>query len=247
MEIGTGWAPILPLLYWLAGHKRLNTFDVTRLMHTDFVINTAHQFAKLLGSQNNSSIDWNSIDKLLIKDRIDTLIQLATSNPTAAEILENCSIHYHAPADASRTYLPDNNITLVFSNLVLGHVPIQVVHRILDEAYRITCPGGYSLHWIDLSDQFANQDKSISTINFLQFSESDFSKYNSSMCYQNRLRAPAYRKMIAEHGFEIIDWQPQLDQQALQQLPSMELHDDFKGMSVEDICTSSVCVLARKN
>jgi hypothetical protein len=102
------------------------------------------------------------------------------------------------------------------------------------------------LHLIDTGDQFAAGDRSINSINFLQYSEKEFSKYNSAICFQNRLRPPTYLQIIKEHNFEILIYETQVDSRALRELPQMKIHSEFLNMTPEEICTKSVFVLAKK-
>lgn len=133
----------------------------------------------------------------------------------------------------------------MYSNYVLGHVPENELRRLLKEAFRVIRPGGYTAHIIDLGDQFAS-DPAISSINFLLFSSEEFSKYNTKFCYQNRLRAPAYRQMLEEHGFEIGMWRAHVNENALQRLPHLTLHSDFADVPAEILCTTRILVLARR-
>ncbi|HVQ38829.1 MAG TPA: hypothetical protein VMS31_14925, partial [Pyrinomonadaceae bacterium] len=114
------------------------------------------------------------------------------------------------------------------------------------ECYRVIRPGGYMLHLIDLSDHFSHSDGSISTINFLQFSEAEFAKYNSRFLYQNRLREPRWRQIIEDHGFDIVLWQPHVNDKALSRLPVMTVDPAFKGFSPEELCVSSIHVIAQR-
>lgn len=244
VEIGTGWAPVLPLLYWLCGQAECHTYDVARLLRGSLVIETAKQLVALecLPSAFLETSRYGG--KKLHPERRKVLQELIARRPSAAEILRCCGISYHAPADAGATGLPDQSVGLVFSNLVLEHVPEKEIDRLLGEAHRILKPGGYMLHSIDLSDHFSHSDWSITGLNFLRFSAEEFAKYNSVFCFQNRLRAPAYRQALLAHGFEIVCWEADIVQGWMQDLDHFPLHRDFVAMSAEDICTRSIHVAA---
>jgi hypothetical protein len=135
---------------------------------------------------------------------------------------------------------------LFFSNVVLQHVPRLEIRRLFKEAFRLLRPDGLMLHLIDLSDQYAHADHSISTLNFLTFSEEEFAKYNTRFCYQNRLRVASYRQLIEDADFEVIHWDVDVDADLLRQLPNLHMHRDFAGLSPEELCTTSLCVVARR-
>lgn len=246
IEIGTGWAPILPLLYWLCGLADCHTYDVARLLRESLVIETAKQLVALecLPSTFLETPQYGG--KKLYPERRKVLQELVTRRSGAAEILRHCGIFYHAPADAGTTGLPDQSVNLVFSNLVLEHVPEDEIDRLLGEAYRILKPGGYMLHSIDLSDHFSHSDCSITGFNFLRFSAEEFAKYNSVFCFQNRLRAPAYRQALLDHNFEIVRWEAEIVQSWMHDLSHFPLHRDFAATSAEDICTRSIHVAAMR-
>jgi len=120
------------------------------------------------------------------------------------------------------------------------------VRQLFGEFHRILRSGGYMLHLIDVSDHFAHSDPSISSINFLQYSEDSFSRYNSRFIFQNRLRPEAWRKLISEHGFKIVYWKTKIDEGALSNLSKMRLDDAFADLSAEEICSGSIRVVAQK-
>jgi ubiquinone/menaquinone biosynthesis C-methylase UbiE len=165
---------------------------------------------------------------------------------TGVEILQQCQIHCHAPVSAATTGLPDGAVDVAYSNTVLEHVPLSEIARIFAETYRILRPGGHMAHLIDLSDHFSHSDHSISTINFLQFSDESFARYNSRFIFQNRLRASAWRQLIVEHGFEIVYWQTSVNDRARRELSSLQLNEAFTNLSAEELCTSSICVVAKR-
>ena len=58
---------------------------------------------------------------------------------------------------------------------------------------------------IDYSDHYNHTDNTISPLNYLQFSEIEWKKYNSSYLFQNRLRHQDYKKIFLEFGYEILE------------------------------------------
>lgn len=49
-------------------------------------------------------------------------------------------------ADAREMPFPDDSFDLVFSAHLLGHIPLEFKQEVIREIYRVTKPGGYSLH-----------------------------------------------------------------------------------------------------
>ena len=53
---------------------------------------------------------------------------------------------YCYQADARCIPFPDNSFDLVFSSHLLGHIPLEYKQDVVREIYRVTKPGGFSLH-----------------------------------------------------------------------------------------------------
>lgn len=132
---------------------------------------------------------------------------------TLADIRERYNISYSAPFDLSRTDFDDDTFDACAATHTLEHIPRESLVQIFTELKRIIRPGGLISAVIDYSDHYAHTDKNISRLNFLRFSDKEFSKYNHKVHYQNRLRHYDYEEMFAELGFE------QLRHEALNKVP----------------------------
>lgn len=49
----------------------------------------------------------------------------------------------------------DSSFDLVFSNQLLGHIPLDIKGKVIEEMYRVTKPGGLSLHTIECDSNAA--------------------------------------------------------------------------------------------
>jgi len=244
VEIGTGWTPILPILFWLNGQKQCDTYDNQQLLKDALVVESARQFVAI--DQSAAVLCQINDEQDVFRGRLKVLEKLVADEASGLEIMRTCNIRYHAPVDAASTGLASESVDVVYSNTMLEHAREDEISALLRECYRIIRPGGYMLHLIDLSDHFAHSDQLISAINFLQFSEKRFSQYNSRFLYQNRLREPRWRQIIQDHNFEIICWRTHVDNRALSQLPTLPLDQAFAGLSAEELCVSSIHVIARR-
>jgi SAM-dependent methyltransferase len=259
VEIGTGWTPILPILFWLNGQKQCDTYDNQRLLKDSLVVESARQFVALCHAEsglcqanvkqtsvNQTSAKQTSAKQSQFRERLNLLEKLVAEGASSSEVMRGCNIRYHAPVDATNTGLGNESVDIVYSNTTLEHAREEEISSLLRESYRIMRPGGYMLHLIDLSDHFAHSDQLITAINFLQFSEREFSKYNSRFLYQNRLREPRWRQIIQGHGFEIVSWKTHVDAKALKQLSTLPLAPAFASFSSEELCVSSIHLIARR-
>jgi|JI102314A2RNA_FD_contig_21_21047910_length_1809_multi_8_in_0_out_0_2 SAM-dependent methyltransferase len=243
VEVGTGWVPVVPMLLWLAGNGECFTYDLTRLLIPRYVQEAARQLVTMC---DGTALTLNSRTLPIRSERYDTLVRLVRDRSTAEDILEALSIRYSAPSDAGATPHLDNSVDLVFSNTVMEHVPVSQLVRLFRESFRILKPGGWALHLIDPSDHFSHSDSSISKINFLRFSDSEFDRYNTRFCYQNRLRAPEYAELLRSAGFEISVFSCSVDDKSLGALASIPLSDRFKRYTPDEVCSTCVSVGVRK-
>ena len=244
LEIGTGWAPTVPILFWLFRQKECDTYDISKILAPSLIVEAATQLVNHAISQELLA---DAQRRYEVEERKQELKMLIERGARGQDILKYCNIRYHAPADAANTNLANGSVDVVYSSTVLEHIPQPEIKKLFVESLRILRPGGHIVHLIDMNDHFIYTDQSISTINFLQFSEDAFKKYNSKFLYQNRLRASRWRQMIIDHGFEIVYWQPNINHEALSTLSSFPLNEEFASMEADDLCTTSVYVVAKKS
>ncbi len=245
VEIGAGWMPVVPIALWMHGMMSCASYDVSPLLKDEFIPriierlpDADHFESPFLESHPSVREIWNR--------RRNELQTLVRDGASASTILKRCGINYHAPVDTGALALPDESVDIVFSVSVLEHVPTNEIHRIFSECRRILRPNGIMVHIINPSDHFSHGDPSIASINFLQYSEKDFARYNTSFCYQNRLRASQYRQMIIQHNFSVLAFRAPVDFTAMERLDQIPLNPYFAQFSKEDLCAHEVNVVAQR-
>jgi SAM-dependent methyltransferase len=200
-EVGTGRVPIIPTAYWLGGIGRTITVDLNPYMRKELIedmlfciCNEAEKIRGIFG-------------ELLEEDRFMALLKYSESNKiNVGEFLKMCAIEYIAPGDASKTKLLENSVDYHMSHAVYEHIPRETLKGILEEGNRITKAGGLFINMIDYSDHFAQMDKEISSINFLQFDEKEWDSYSGNRyMYMNRLRHDDFLELFEEAGHEVIE------------------------------------------
>jgi SAM-dependent methyltransferase len=246
LELGTGWVPVLPLVFWACGHESCETYDRVRLLRRRLLPTAARQVVDLARRADATALGRRLMKAGIDPNRVSALADRLEKGATAESILETVRVRYHAPADARQTELPAGSMDVVFSNLVLQHVRAELLPGLMSEAQRVLRPHGYMLHSIDLSDMYAHSDATIPPVHFLRYSEEAYAKYNTCFCHQNRWRASSYEKLFRDNGFEIVEWQARVCAESQAAVQNLALHDDYRSLTPEDICTTSVWVLARK-
>lgn len=240
LDLGTGWTLAVPLGLWLGGAGRVVTVDKYRHFRSGLAVRVhawmqAHEdeVAALLGEAARTEV---------FRRRWQRLREARAAGPWMPE-----EIVYEAPCDAARLALPDGSVDYYCSTNVLEHVPAAEIRRLHAEARRVLAPGGLLLHRIDLGDHYARTDRSITTVNFLAYSEAAWQRRaGNPFAYHNRLRADDYYRLFAEMGAEIVWTREVLDERARAALEDgFPLDARFAGEAPERLAVRLVEVVAR--
>ncbi len=238
LEVGSGWQPLIPLLYSLAGAKQIMMTDLRRLLHV---------------SSLGEALENLRANADIIRDRLrvdgETFEQFLRLNPGEGldESLQRRRMRYLAPCDVRNTALPSESVDAVVSRAVLEHIPGDIIRGIFTESARIVRPGGITCHIIDNSDHWQHTDKSISRINFLKYSDAMFRlTCINGLNYQNRLRHSEYRQMLLSAGFEIEKEERSVDREATQLLEHFPVAPRFQHFAKDDLAAVTSFFLARR-
>ncbi len=243
-EVGTGRLAIIPVAMWLMGAKKVVTIDLNPYMKAEvtqaflsYMSAYPEQVKQIFGA-------------LLDITRFNALLELA-KKPTfsLSGFLNCCQIEYIAPGDAAASGLADNCIDFHISHNVLEHIPPDVLKQVFLEGNRIIADGGLFIHKIDYSDHFSHSDKSISAINFLQYSDAEWDAYaGNKFMYMNRLRHDDYLAMFSDVGHHIIKNVPYVDERSLVELKACTypLSDRFKSKSQKMLSITNSFIISSK-
>lgn len=230
-EVGTGRVPLAPVAYWLMGAEKTITIDLNPYLKSELIKESLQYI-----SDNTEAIS-RLFGPLIQRDRLDKLLQFNAIAPfSTPAFLDLCGIVYVAPGDASKTNLPSQSIDFHTSYTVFEHIPVDVLKAILDEGNRIMKDGGLFVHRIDYSDHFSQSDKTISAINFLHYSDQEWSRYaGNRYMYMNRLRHDDYIQLFQTAGHRIVAEKLDVDQRSKELLRSgaLQLDERFRGKSVD--------------
>ena len=245
LEVGTGRVPMVPVAYWLMGAKSTITIDLNPYMKEEliresleYISDNKEEIQKLFGS-------------LLDKKRLDKLLYFYKSSTfSTSSFLEFCQIKYIAPGNAAKTRLKEKSIDFHTSYTVFEHIPPMVLKEIIKEGNRIISDGGLFIHRIDYSDHFSHSDKTISAINFLQYSDSEWNRYaGNRYMYMNRLRHDDFLNMFESLGHRIVLNSPEVDKQSLDLLRSgsLQLNERFKTKSEDMLSIRDSWIASKKS
>jgi SAM-dependent methyltransferase len=233
LEIGTGWMPVFPISLALAGFRNIVTVDLMPHLRKSAVKRTLLSLETYL--QHPCLLAFSTYEQ--IRARYERFIR-------ATHPLEAMGITYRAPYDAANTDWPVESFDVVTSNNVFEHVPSPILLDILAEGKRLLRPGGHILHCVNCGDHYAYSDPNINLLNYLQFSSEEWSRWNNSIQYQNRLRPVDFVEMAEDRRFRIESVEVSCDANKLEQLQNIIVAPEFRHYSPEQLASTSVTLIA---
>ena len=237
VEVGTGWFPVLPMCFALAGARTCHTFDVSRHLNPRL---TARAIARLK-AHVEAIADAAGASVADVERRYQCL----SAAPDAHAALHRAGVRYHAPADAAHTGLAPRSVDAVFSNSVFEHIPRRGIAAILLETARIVKREGVSLHSVNCGDHYAYFDRSITPINYLKYSDRQWSLWNNRLLYQNRLRPVDFLQLAEDAGLQIVSSRFTPKERLLKLLPAFVLAAQFRSYTPDQLCATSIDFAAR--
>lgn len=242
LEVGTGHMPIAPVAFFLLGAQTITTVDLHRRLDLDM---TRRMLARLAEERIRlEALYGELIHPAEFRQRL-TLVGELSSRPW--DLFEAIGLRYVAPGDAAQLDLPDASVDVHFSMTVLEHVEPSPLVAVLAEARRVLAPKGVAAHFVDPSDHFAHQDPSITRINFLRFSESEWQRQaGNEFSYANRLRASELARAFMDAGLRIEHIDAVVDDRSVQALrDGFPLAEPFSRFATDDLCTTTWRAYAR--
>jgi len=240
LEVGTGHIPLVPIGFFLCGAAKTITIDTHRRLDLGL---TRGCLAWIAQHREEVEILY---DGLIAAELLDQRLSLLVKWKDQPErFLKEAGIQYLSPADAANTGLAASSIDCHISTTVLEHISEPGLRSIFTEARRLLAHDGKAIHFIDLSDHFQHQDKSITQINFLRFSEREWNRIaGNEFAYCNRLRASNYMKLFKSLGFVVERVEELVDQPSLDSLRSDFLVDpQFNDYENEDLSVTTLKIM----
>jgi SAM-dependent methyltransferase len=217
-EFGSGRDLVIPLAISACGAKQFITVDIERLAKLDLVRSNAAVVARLSGAPRPALSSWS-------------------------DLARDWRVDYRAPADARATGIENDTIDCAVSVETLEHIPPDDILDILNETRRILRPDGVAIMQIDYGDHFKGFDPSISSFNFLTYSDENWQPFQSRFQYVNRLRHSEYIDLFGKAGFKIILSSP--DRKAIEPEILARLAPRFEKFTEEDLFTLGALIVAR--
>lgn len=237
VELGSGWFPIVPLCYFLAGAGSVDLVDLEDLSRPELV---SQAVAGLVDAHREGLLEpLGPIDDARVAELAAVGSRIGTDGHVAA--LRSLGLVVR-PTDAS-TMDVERPPALISSNTVLEHIPAVVLEAILVRFREISEPGTVMSHLIDLCDHYAYVDDSVSVYHFLKFSDRQWRWIDNDVQPMNRLRASEYREIYARARVPITE-EHLLGDDPLA-LVGEPLDARFKAMDPADVATKVSTIITR--
>jgi SAM-dependent methyltransferase len=200
LELGTGWNPVMPVGLYLCGAAEVWTIDIVSHLTRARIRNTLGFFAEYDRR--------GSLEKLIPRARPERMAKLKEilaqpANENGDSPLARLNIHALV-RDAQDTGIPPASVDLFCSNSVMEYIPRAALVNMLAEFKRIARPGAVLCHFINLGDEYAKFDSTITPFNFLKYSDAQWSLLDSPFTRKNRLRISDYRELFVQAGCTIL-------------------------------------------
>ena len=153
----------------------------------------------------NTMLDFQLFNEA--NKQISSLLKIETKNyaENVEQLKQTYNIDYKAPTKIEELKKSENKFDMCISTTALEHFPISDLKNYLKQLKIVLSEDALISSAIDYSDHYNHTDDTISPLNYLQFSEMEWKKYNNFYLFQNRLRHQDYKKIFLEFGYEILE------------------------------------------
>lgn len=238
LEFGTGWQPVIPLLFHFAGSGRIYLVDRERLMGRSLLQRTLCNLSK-----NADEIASRlNVDPVEVRAKCDL-----TGDASTREILARFDMEYRAPLDIAAGQWSGPSVDLVLSREVLEYLRPEAIKRLFRECNRILTPTGAMCHIIDNSDHWEHIDHSISRVNFLKYEDYVWRCTGlNPLHYLNRMRHFEYVEELQRHGYNLLVDESRPHQASVEALSRMRICSRYRDTPLEQLAVLTSYLVAAK-
>jgi hypothetical protein len=228
VEVGTGWIPLPSFLLYLAGARKIHTYDIVRRVRWS----TLCSMIRTLGNDIEGIADAMGQPRQLVKQRL-ARIQDARN---MQDMLARANIAYVAPANVSATGLPDGSVELFFAYSVFEYIPIRELHALCREVGRLLRPdSGHLCAVVGCGDDYAMFDRKLHRLDYLRYSDQRWERMvnNGNRYYFNRMREREFLDLLAENGATVDAIEHTLAAEDIDYVKQMPLAERFRRFTPE--------------
>lgn len=234
VDIGAGWMPTIPLLFYSTGFDHQLLLDIHRNLDARTVSDVVCRFRQLVSKEKN------------FKGRCKRLPPIVEASETLESYLTRIGIRYVAPY-GENDLLSDRSFKIITCTQVLLHLSKHQLRSLFQVISSALKSGGLFLAPIHLYDIYSDFDKSLSPYNKWKYSDFVWEKMiNSKMMTFNRLTTSEYRQLLEKSGLEIIKYDvAEPTASDLQQFRRIKVHKQFSSVPETELAAKYLFFAAR--
>lgn len=234
VDIGAGWMPTIPLLFYSAGTEHQVLCDVRRNLAMPAVSETVRIFRRIAEPMMQSR-DW------LIR-----MPALPDEQESLDRYLARQQIRYavpYGPSDLVTEHAP----TIITATQVLLHLRGDELSAVFSMVATALAGGrGFFLGTVHLYDLWSDLDRSISRYNKYRYSDFVWNRLiNSRLMAYNRLTSQDYRRHFERAGLELLEFSVQgptpRELDALRRVP---VHQTFQHVPESELAGTHLFFVA---
>ena len=238
LDLGAGWHPTEPLLWYAFGSQSQTLVDLRPNMDAAQVADTIRLFREI-----TSDPQWPGHAALKRLPEMPS----ATVGPQAGPALAPLAIEYVAPY-GNLLHERAGQHDLVTCTQVLLYLPRPVLVALFKDVHTCLKPGGLFHATVHFVAQWRSPDVRRGQYGHLSYSPEAWETYiNSSIMGFNRLKGPDYRELLEQAGFRLREFKlTGPDAEDLAELKRTRVHPSFNHYSEQDLAARGLFFIAEK-
>jgi hypothetical protein len=224
VDIGAGWMPTIPLLFYSSGFDRQSLLDINPNLDVRIVSDVVQTFRQVVAKDKN------------LHSRCQRLPPIVHPSETLEAYLTRLGIRYVAPYSA-KDLVNDQGFKIVTCTQILLHLSKQQLRSLFQAVSLALAEGGLFLAPVHLYDIYSDFDKALSPYNKWRYSDFVWERLiNSKMMTFNRLTASEYRRLLEASGLDVVKYHvPEPTDSDLQQFRRIKVHKQFSNVPEREL------------
>ncbi len=232
LDLGSGWLPSVPMAFHALGISRQYLVDISPHLRPEAVVDTAEMFRSVAP---RTGIKFS---RLPVAPRRGQSLEAT---------LEPLGMTYAAPYDELAGRI-EGTVSFATATHMLLHLDRTTMLSFCKTVHKLLKPGGYFLAQLHMRQLFGGLNSGTSPFYSLRYSEWFWENIiNSPMMSYNRLRAPDYREILEQAGFEVAHFEVEPGQpEDFALLDRARIHPMFTRYTREELAARGLFFTARK-
>jgi len=232
LDLGTGWLPSVPMTFHALGISRQYLVDISPHLSPEAVVDTAEMFRSIAPQ---------------VGIKFPRLPVVPRRGLSLAATLEPFGMTYAAPYDDMVGQIA-GSVDFATATHMMLHLNRATMLAFCRSVHKLLKPGGYFLAQHHLRQLFDGLLSKTSPFFALRYSDWFWeNSVNSPMMSYNRLRAPDYREILEESGFELAHLEVEPGRpEDFALLERAKIHPKFMRYTEDELAARAVFFVARK-